>query len=446
MTNPFRNKPNLFRICLGVAALLLLSGGSARAQERGCDSDKEMQAGLCYPKCKPGFSGIVTKCVQECPPGWRNDGFFCAKPAAYGRGTGYAIWNEAKCNRENPGGCEKWGLNWYPKCKAGFHPVGCCLCSPSCPQGMTDIGVSCQKSSYDRGIGKVPATVVPPVPVNVANQPFYNIAHMTNTQTALRWAIKEGANAVEIDLQYDAQGLPTQFQHKGICDCSCVPLGLAPENHVCSQLEPKGSRCEATESAMALLNVIAGTNLAMVYIDNKVDKNTPATAPGALVKALEQWLFDRGYRGIVVIGGTEATVEFLKAGAVAANASRFSDQIYFAMDQVNGGDAISAINTLATQVATRNRAYGAGLTSCAPGSFHKEIIYGAKNQGAHVTGLTYVWTLDSPATMQQYIDAGARGIMTNKPAVLRDLLASRGIRLADNTYRPLKSASNVAVK
>src|SRR5208337_4277587 len=46
------------------------------------------------------------------------------------------------------------GIPLYPKCKANFHAVGCCVCSPDCPSDMTDIGVSCAKESYGRGAGK----------------------------------------------------------------------------------------------------------------------------------------------------------------------------------------------------------------------------------------------------------------------------------------------------
>lgn len=51
--------------------------------------------------------------------------------------------------------CEKNGLLWYPTCKENFHNVGCCVCSPDCPSGMNDIGVSCHKDSYGRTAGKV---------------------------------------------------------------------------------------------------------------------------------------------------------------------------------------------------------------------------------------------------------------------------------------------------
>ena len=75
----------------------------------------------------------------------RDDGAFCKKPESYGRGAG----SITECKD-----CEKWGLLWYPKCKPNFHNVACCVCSPDCPAGMTDIGISCAKKSYGRTAGK----------------------------------------------------------------------------------------------------------------------------------------------------------------------------------------------------------------------------------------------------------------------------------------------------
>lgn len=120
-----------------------------------CRDGQEKNGALCYPLCKPGYYGVGPVCWQPCPGGFRDDGAFCYKPEAYGRGAGYAIWSEGKCNRENSQGCEKWGAMWYPKCRENFHNVACCICSPNCPSGMTDIGISCAKDSYGRGAGEV---------------------------------------------------------------------------------------------------------------------------------------------------------------------------------------------------------------------------------------------------------------------------------------------------
>lgn len=59
-----------------------------------------------------------------------------------------------RCLKHNPTlGCQKYGEIIYPNCRANFHNVACCVCSPDCPSEMTDIGVSCQKKTYGRGVG-----------------------------------------------------------------------------------------------------------------------------------------------------------------------------------------------------------------------------------------------------------------------------------------------------
>lgn len=134
-----------------------------------CPKGKEKDAGLCYPTCedigRPGWKGVGPVCLQPCPQGYRDDGLYCFKPKPYGRGTGYP-WkfgdkpfnlNNAKkrCERRHgKGNCEKSGAIYYPKCREGYRAIGCCICSPRCPSGMTDIGISCQKGSKGRGVGK----------------------------------------------------------------------------------------------------------------------------------------------------------------------------------------------------------------------------------------------------------------------------------------------------
>ena len=133
-----------------------------------CKTGEAYDAGLCYTPCQPGYKGVGPVCWQSCTPGFRDDGAFCAKPKPYGRGVGYP-WKfgdkafslngaRARCAKAHPQGCEKSGQIIYPKCKEGFHPAGCCICSPNCPPGQTDIGVSCAKKSYGRGVGKPVST------------------------------------------------------------------------------------------------------------------------------------------------------------------------------------------------------------------------------------------------------------------------------------------------
>jgi len=78
------------------------------------------------------------------------------KPSSYGNGVGWVAWEENDCLSSSGGkanGCWECLAMWYPNCDSGFEPIGCNVCSPVCPSGMLDIGVSCQKNSYGRGAG-----------------------------------------------------------------------------------------------------------------------------------------------------------------------------------------------------------------------------------------------------------------------------------------------------
>lgn len=152
---------------LEVFALAILSvalglGGAGEAHAASCTSST--RAGTLPSTCQEGWTKMGDRCYQpcdadhfggnggycfrRCPTDFEQDGSYCKKPAAYGRGAGYTIADKGKCERENSDGCEMSGLLYYPKCRARFHAVGCCICSPDCPSGSKDIGVSCEFPKY----------------------------------------------------------------------------------------------------------------------------------------------------------------------------------------------------------------------------------------------------------------------------------------------------------
>ena len=62
-----------------------------------------------------------------------------------------------------------------------------------------------------------------------ATTPFYAIAHMCNQIDAVNWAMKEGANAVEIDLNFKSW----KFEHGAPCDCTCLTEVFFGKHSVC---------------------------------------------------------------------------------------------------------------------------------------------------------------------------------------------------------------------
>jgi pimeloyl-ACP methyl ester carboxylesterase len=133
-----------------------------------CGAGKEYDAGLCYDKCPAGKKGVGPVCWETCPPGFTDSGVGCTKPEPYGRGAGYpwkfgdAVDDKGmyqRCEKANgAGNCEKDGAIVYPKCKVGYHQVGCCICTPDCPGGMSDTGATCLKRTSTRA-GTSPTAV-----------------------------------------------------------------------------------------------------------------------------------------------------------------------------------------------------------------------------------------------------------------------------------------------
>jgi hypothetical protein len=145
-----------------------------------CRPGLNQEGGLCYSPCPPGYFANPGSpfCYAPCPDRYRDDGLYCAKPASYGRGVGRTClhgWFQCDCNSDE----DLNGSTCYPKCQPGFFAVGCCVCSPTCPGGWADIGVSCTKPSVGRtiealtycppGTNKVGAFCYPPCPSGYHN-------------------------------------------------------------------------------------------------------------------------------------------------------------------------------------------------------------------------------------------------------------------------------------
>ncbi|OQR97953.1 hypothetical protein ACHHYP_09384 [Achlya hypogyna] len=162
ITNAIQNVLEAFLLTLDPNPKVCIRDGIGRGAGtpvvNQCLEGEEAYGALCYPKCQEGYEKVGC-CIcrkKGCSGavGVTDIGVSCTKPAAYGRGAGYALWNQDKCSAENSQGCEKNGLMWYPKCKAGFHAFGCCICTPDCPAGTHDDGAFCRKDHYGRGAGK----------------------------------------------------------------------------------------------------------------------------------------------------------------------------------------------------------------------------------------------------------------------------------------------------
>lgn len=293
---------------------------------------------------------------------------------------------------------------------------------------------------------------------------FYNIAHMTNTPNSVNWALDKGANAVELDLNFDSSsGSPLLFRHSKAgeaCDCSC--LCPAPIWWVCSFLYPNTvcakllgdvrgmSPCRAESSMTTMLNFLAKkSSLALVIIDSKIDSddmdsNKMKSAGGMVVSSLIKQLFQAGYGGKVIIGSPKLdTLPYLQAAVGALQGSQYQSRVYFTIDLEKN----NIVNTLKElhKLPTRNIVYGTGITICLSASTIKQstMELAALNKAKGVTGLTYLWTVDKESTLKDNLPF-IQGVLSNTPGMVNKILRENGIKLAtQSSIIPQATSSDV---
>ena len=124
-----------------------------------CDPETDKEGALCYPKCKPGYTGVGPACWKQCKPGYTERGAFCIIDLdIYIKGCCCAIDDEC-CNNCNvtyiDDGCTcRRPPKSYPRkyySRGLGSPLGCkpdeerngLLCYPKCNSSYTGEGPVC---------------------------------------------------------------------------------------------------------------------------------------------------------------------------------------------------------------------------------------------------------------------------------------------------------------
>lgn len=233
--------------------------GVGRLQD-SCPPGQEQRGFNCYSQCPTGYTSFLLDCVQVCPSGWRDDGIGCYLLGEYWRGFGFALWDQAGCERSyGKGNCELWLVNWHQKCKPGF--VGLSEnCFPTPP--------NCVGLGFSGGIGLLcTKSVIPGVP-----KPFVCAA----------------------GLQLESTGLCYQPCTSGYAGVLFLCWEIAPQGWVdCSF----GSARDSASCTRVLQNqLMAVINIAQFFIGLVVD---------AIVKLSAEWVEITNqfaqFQGVIII-------------------------------------------------------------------------------------------------------------------------------------------------
>jgi hypothetical protein len=302
---------------------------------------------------------------------------------------------------------------------------------------------------------------------------FMNMGHMLNTKETLDWALKKGANTVEIDIVFNgANSKVSHVRHsqnwEEPCDCTCyVPSApfLSWGNNVCSVLMSSGGKgsgafaCQAARPIRKYMKWLAErkNRISMVYFDNKVNAGWTTDQQKTAGKSIAQeivFLFKAGYRGSIIVGGSDASFKtFLMSSIthIKDTSEKMFERSYFSYD-FHGAKRIISIplsqeskqtnrNIVEENIEhmhrdfghlTTNFIYSVGISACAP-TTHYDMIHHAvhlknKNEKGRTVKAVIVWTIDSKSAMKKYIEMKVDGMMTNYPSYVKHEAIQLGVK------------------
>ena len=112
----------------------MLKAIKQKGEKPTCKKGWKLIGGYCYDKCPKGYKTVGKVCIEECKKCLIDEGDKCVEPKSYSRKPGYPCDKKEECEEHSETEkCEKFGNKYYPTCKKGWHPVGCCICVPDCP-------------------------------------------------------------------------------------------------------------------------------------------------------------------------------------------------------------------------------------------------------------------------------------------------------------------------
>jgi glycerophosphoryl diester phosphodiesterase len=228
---------------------------------------------------------------------------------------------------------------------------------------------------------------------------------MENSLAAFRRAVAEGYRYLETDVHATADGVVV-VQHDAVLDRTtdaCGAVARLPWRVV------RTARIGGREPVSRLEDVLEELPEALFNIDVKAER---AIEP--LIEVLRR---TNSFRRVCVASFSEARLQRVRR--------RAGEALLTSM----GTRAIArlwAAGRLPRFVTTRRGHQRIAQVPARQGRLtvvDKRLIAAARRRGIEV----HVWTIDEPDQMHELIDLGVDGLMTDRPAVLRDVLRARGL-------------------
>ncbi|XP_049273629.1 dermonecrotic toxin SPH [Rhipicephalus sanguineus] len=265
------------------------------------------------------------------------------------------------------------------------------------------------------------------IPRDLARRPVYNIAHMVNTVEQVDEAMRLGANSIEADVTFTANGTATWFYHGVPCDCF----------RWCDSHEEIPALLDYVRRTASVDGAISKERLALLFLDLKVTNVLPQYKYRAGVEIAEK-LTRHLWSGVYTWNAMNVllSVRSVRDGEVLRGALHTIYRIMplmlskIGVDISNSDQPLDAIRDLYLRLGiTGHRWQGDGATNCVsylrpPQRLYNVIKDRQSEVPHHYVEKAYQWTLDTPGELRRSLRRGVDAIITNRPdrlaAILRE--------------------------
>ena len=258
------------------------------------------------------------------------------------------------------------------------------------------------------------------------------IQHMTNSPKLVQNAADKGMNGIEVDVDPTTPNLKV---HHGACDSlnNCIPSDCACDSQgICSN-EYEADKVDSNLKAIFNKVIEVQNKIKLVYLDNKeLNSNISQLKSGAKRIVDEINLaYSNGYIGQVLIGiPSWDSFLFLEEckRLIDTNKNDIKYNIFYTMDMDRGDslqsvyDTVNKLRTLFKNDNYVNIVYSNGITICSSADYSEEMAW-AKTLCTQnkISGISE-WPLNKETSMNNYIEKGATGILTNIPVNLKNVM------------------------
>nr|ANY30984.1 loxtox protein [Loxosceles similis] len=255
-----------------------------------------------------------------------------------------------------------------------------------------------------------------------SRKPIWDIAHMVNDLELVDEYLDDGANGLELDVDFEKDGTAKEMYHGVPCDCF----------RSCTRSEEFTKYMDYIRQLTTPGNPKFRSQLIMLIMDLKLKGIEPNVAYAAGKSVAEKLLSSywqngkSGARAYIVLSlETITRPDFIKGFRDAITASGHEELFEKIGWDFSGNEDLGDIRRMYQQYGIEDHIWqGDGITNCiARGDYRlKEALKKKNDPDYKYTLKVYTWSIDKNSSIRHALRLGVDAIMTNYPEDVKSIL------------------------